>query len=176
MENRDVKVPSIIYKTLALPSEKGCWIIHYTGWGRKTESLPKIVHTVLLKGRITNALPLPVRQPYLSYRICRPFKEPGIDSKLAGRYDNPICRTGLPARLHRPAESVLRNRFPGSINVYKYGLKGQIGRRNRFLGIGSWLHKRFQIRTLVAHVQRFNNAYSWISFLHQLTQSFAFLK
>ncbi len=34
-------------------------------------------------------------------RICRPFKEP---------------------RLHRLAESIPRNRFLGSINVYKYGL------------------------------------------------------
>jgi hypothetical protein len=37
----------------------------------------------------------PVWQPYLSYR---------------------------PARLHRLAESIPRNRFPGSRNVYKYGL------------------------------------------------------
>jgi hypothetical protein len=37
-----------------------------------------------------------VRQPYLSYR---------------------------PARLHRLAESMPRNRFLGSINVYKYGLR-----------------------------------------------------
>ncbi len=39
---------------------------------------------------------VPVRQPYLSYR---------------------------PARLHRLAESIPRNRFLGSINVYKYGLR-----------------------------------------------------
>jgi hypothetical protein len=39
----------------------------------------------------------PVRQLYFSYR---------------------------PARLHRLATSIPRNRFPGSINVYKYGLRG----------------------------------------------------
>ncbi len=38
---------------------------------------------------------VPVRQPYLSYR---------------------------PARLHRLAESIPRNRFLGSLNVYKYEL------------------------------------------------------
>ncbi len=45
-------------------------------------------------------------------RICSPFRSPGIDSTLSYR----------PARLHRLAESIRRNRFPGSINVYKYGL------------------------------------------------------
>jgi hypothetical protein len=38
----------------------------------------------------------PIRQPYLLYR---------------------------PARLHRLAESIPRNRFLGSLNVYKYGLR-----------------------------------------------------
>ncbi len=81
------------------------------------------------------------------------FREPrnrfqGIDfaslCSLASRYDNPICRTGLPGyigwpwnlflhsanvsefgfRLHRLAESgslsIPWNRFLGSLNVYKY--------------------------------------------------------
>jgi hypothetical protein len=31
-----------------------------------------------------------------------------------------------PARLHRLAEFILRNRFLGSINVYKYGLSSHL--------------------------------------------------
>jgi hypothetical protein len=50
---------------------------------------------------------------------------PGIDSacecSLAGQYDDPICRTGLPA-LQRLAESIPWNLFLGSLNVYKFGL------------------------------------------------------
>jgi hypothetical protein len=44
-------------------------------------------------------------------RYCRPFKEPEID--LSYR----------PARLHSLAASIPRNRFLGSINDYKYGLR-----------------------------------------------------
>ncbi len=44
-------------------------------------------------------------------RICKPFKEPRIDSQSGGRYDNPIRRTGLP---------------------------GYIGWPNRFFGIDAW--------------------------------------
>ncbi len=57
----------------------------------------------------------------LRARICRPVKEP--------RNRFPACRAGKttllsyrPARLHRLAESIPRNRFLGSRNVYKYGL------------------------------------------------------
>jgi hypothetical protein len=49
------------------------------------------------------------------------LRSPGINSQQGG----PVRQLYLsfwPARLHRLAESVLRNRFPGSINVYKYGL------------------------------------------------------
>jgi hypothetical protein len=44
------------------------------------------------------------------------FKEPkeSIPS-LAGRYNNPICRTGLPGNIG------WRNRFLSCLNVYKYG-------------------------------------------------------
>jgi hypothetical protein len=65
-------------------------------------------------------------------RICRPFKEP--------RNRFPAWRTGTYrlARLHRLAESIPRNRFLGSINVYKYGLRLQrlveFIPWNRFLG------------------------------------------
>ncbi len=53
----------------------------------------------------------PVRQPYFSYR---------------------------PAMLHRLPESIHRNRFLGSINLYKYELWLYLCRRNRFLRIDSW--------------------------------------
>jgi hypothetical protein len=59
---------------------------------------------------------VPTRQsPYLY----KPFKEP---RNRAGRYDNPICRTGPPGyigwlRLQRLAESFLWNRFLGSLKV-----------------------------------------------------------
>jgi hypothetical protein len=53
------------------------------------------------------------------------LRRPGIDSaslcSMAAWYGNPICRTS-PPRLHRLAEPMPRNRFEGSINVYKYGL------------------------------------------------------
>ncbi len=55
-------------------------------------------------------------------RICRSFKET--------RYRFSARRAGTkpylsywPARLHRLANSIPRNRFLGSINVYKYGLR-----------------------------------------------------
>ncbi len=54
-------------------------------------------------------------------RICRSFKEI--------RYRFSAWRAGTkpylsywPAKLHRLAKSIPRNRFPGSINIYKYGL------------------------------------------------------
>jgi hypothetical protein len=52
-------------------------------------------------------------------RICKPFKEPGIDSSLAGWFDNPTCCTGSPGYIGW-------NRFLGSLNVYKY-VSGYIG-------------------------------------------------
>jgi hypothetical protein len=49
------------------------------------------------------------------------LRSPGIDSLPGGPIRHPYlsCR---PARLHRHAESNPRNRFLGSLNVYKYGL------------------------------------------------------
>ncbi len=62
----------------------------------KVASFPEPVFVDLLRSPGIDFQPGgPVRQPYLSYRL---------------------------ARLHRLAESIPRNRFLGSINVYKYGL------------------------------------------------------
>jgi hypothetical protein len=46
-------------------------------------------------------------------RICKPFKEPRIDSQPGGRVRQPYLLYLL-ARLHRLAESIPRNRFLGS--------------------------------------------------------------
>ncbi len=70
-------------------------------------------------------------------RICKPFKEPGIDSQPGGPVRQPYLLYRL-ARLHRLAESTPRNRFPGSLNVYKYRLRlhwlAEFVPWNRFLG------------------------------------------
>jgi hypothetical protein len=66
------------------------------------------------------------------------LRSPGIDSQHGG----PVRQHHLSyrhARLHRLAESVHRNRFLGSINVYKYGLRLHrlaelVVPWNRFLG------------------------------------------
>jgi hypothetical protein len=50
------------------------------------------------------------------------LKSHGIDSQPAGRYDNPICRTGLPGYIGWQ-NRFLGIDFMGSINVYKYGLR-----------------------------------------------------
>jgi hypothetical protein len=51
------------------------------------------------------------------------LRRPGIDSQLAGRYDNSNWRTSYqPARLRGLAESIPWNRCLGSLNVYKFGL------------------------------------------------------
>ncbi len=56
-------------------------------------------------------------------RYCKLFKKPqeSILSLAGGRYDNPIWRTCLPGFI-RLAKSIPWNRFPGSLNVYKYFL------------------------------------------------------
>ncbi len=67
----------------------------------------------------------PVRTSSFSrVRICKRLRSPGIDSKesiptaygVAGWYDNHICRPGPPGLIG------WRNRFLGSLNVYKFGL------------------------------------------------------
>jgi hypothetical protein len=49
------------------------------------------------------------------------FRSPGIDSQPGGPIRQPYL-SYWPARLHRLAESIPRNWFLGSLNVYKYGL------------------------------------------------------
>ena len=70
-------------------------------------------------------------------RICKPFKEPGIDSQPGGPVQQPYLLYRL-ARLHRLAESIHQNRFLGSLNVYKYGLRlhwlAELVPWNQFLG------------------------------------------
>jgi hypothetical protein len=50
------------------------------------------------------------------------LRRPGIDSQPGGPVRQPYF-SSLLARLHRLAKSIPRNRFLGSINVYKYGLR-----------------------------------------------------
>jgi hypothetical protein len=79
----------------------------------------------------------------------------------AGRYDNPLplrCLAPIaslkfqlyssyrPARLHRLAKSIPRNRFLASINIYKYGLSlcsWRAGTSKRVVLALSMFHKRF---------------------------------
>ncbi len=49
------------------------------------------------------------------------FRSPGIDSQPGGPVRKPYL-SYWPARLQRLAKSIPRNRFLGSVNVYKYGL------------------------------------------------------
>ncbi len=69
--------------------------------------------------------------------ICKPFKEPGIDSQPGGPEQQPYLLYRL-ARLHRLTELIPRNQFLGSFNVYKYGLRlhwlAELVPWNRFLG------------------------------------------
>ncbi len=69
-------------------------------------------------------------------RICKPLKEPRIDSQPGGPVRQPYLLYRL-ARLHRLAESIPRNRLLGSLNVYKYGLRlhwlAELVPWNRFL-------------------------------------------
>jgi len=55
-------------------------------------------------------------------RICRPFKEPRNRSQPGRPVGQPYL-SYRSARLHRLAESIPRNRFLGSIPVYKPGLR-----------------------------------------------------
>ena len=88
--------------------------------------------------------------PLCRARICKRLRSPGIDSKesippacAAWRaepvFADLLSRPGIdfqprqpyfsyrPVRLHRLAKSIPRNRFLGSINVYKYGLSSPDG-------------------------------------------------
>jgi hypothetical protein len=93
--------------------------------GTTTNTEPVFVNLLRSPG-IDSQTGGPVRQPYFRNdparaRICRSFKET--------RYRFSAWRAGTkpylsywPARLHRLAKSIPRNRFLGSINIYKYGL------------------------------------------------------
>ncbi len=50
-----------------------------------------------------------------------PLRRPGINFQPGGPVRHPYF-SYRPVRLHRLAKSIPRNRFLGSINVYKYGL------------------------------------------------------
>ncbi len=69
--------------------------------------------------------------------ICKPFKEPRIDSQPGGLVRQPYLLYRL-GRFHRLAESIHRNQFLGSLNVYKYGLRlhwlEELVPWNQFLG------------------------------------------
>jgi hypothetical protein len=64
------------------------------------------------------------------------LKSPGIDFR-PGRPVGQPCLSYRPARLHRLAEWINRNRFLGPINVYKYGLRN---RQATWAGGIDWLH------------------------------------
>jgi hypothetical protein len=49
------------------------------------------------------------------------LRSPGINSEAGGLVRRPYL-SYRPAGLQRLAESIPRNRFLGSVNVYKYGL------------------------------------------------------
>jgi hypothetical protein len=49
------------------------------------------------------------------------LRSPGIDSQPGGPVRQPYLLY-WPAKLHGPAKSISRNRFPGSLKVYEYGL------------------------------------------------------
>jgi hypothetical protein len=65
---------------------------------------------------------------YINYQIrlrdgiCKSFMEPRNRSQPGGPVQQPYL-SYRPARLHGLAKSIPRNRFLGSINVYKYGLR-----------------------------------------------------
>ena len=72
------------------------------------------------------APPLALTHPYLKPEpvFVDPLRSPEIDSQPGG----PVRQTFLlyrPARQHRLAASIPRNRFLGFINIYKYGLRTQ---------------------------------------------------
>ncbi len=50
------------------------------------------------------------------------LRRPGIDFQPGGTVRQPYF-SYRPVRLHRLAKSIPRNRFLGSINIYKYGLR-----------------------------------------------------
>jgi hypothetical protein len=77
------------------------------------ESIPELHKRLKIRAQPTTDRQIP--EPVFVNLL----RSPGIDSQpgMAGRYNNnPICRTGPPGYI------AWRNRFLGSLNVYKYGL------------------------------------------------------
>jgi hypothetical protein len=94
-------------------------------------------------------------------RICKPFKEPGIDSQPGGPVWQPYLVYRL-ARLHRLAEWITQNRFLGSLNVYKYRLRlhwlAELVPGNQFLGSITW---RMKMNFEAGRFFHFDLAYFW---------------
>jgi hypothetical protein len=78
------------------------------------------------------------------------FRSPGIDFQPGGPVRKPYL-SYLPAQLSRLAKSIPRNRFLGSINVYKYGLwragtPNRVAVQARQVGIDSWAQEIYKYR------------------------------
>ncbi len=96
------------------------WVYRHVQWTGRTGG------TVLYSVLVCRTVQCPVvGVPRLVYRPAPVFvdllRSPGIDFQPGGPVRQPYL-SYRPTRLHRLAESISRNLFLGSINVYKYGL------------------------------------------------------
>jgi hypothetical protein len=57
----------------------------------------------------------------------------------------------LPARIHRLAESIPRNRFLGSLNVYKFGLRKREKRLTGYMYFERKEEKKWQKGAVIAN-------------------------
>ncbi len=110
-------LPFLYYKT-ELEFLKSLWWLGtekatYNGGIDSLESIPGLLISLKIRA-LAPARPEPVFVDLLW--------SPGIDSQPGGPARQ-LYLSYRPSRLHRLAESVPRNRFLGSINVYKYGLR-----------------------------------------------------
>jgi hypothetical protein len=136
---RDPFLPGFAAKEWGEPEERVVRLLHHcdswvlpprmlpilTARGVTVAKKPELVFVDLLRSpRIDSQPGGSVRQPYLSYR---------------------------PDRLHRLAKSIHRNRFLGSINVFKYGLWARICKSLRCSEIDS--HPDGPIRATLFVVQ-----------------------
>ncbi len=82
-----------------------------------------------------------------------PLRRPEIDSQPGGPVRQP-CMLYRLARQHMLAASIPRNRFLGSINLYKYGLRAGICSRVKGWKIDSWnrLGNKYGIEVPMSHV------------------------
>ncbi len=79
------------------------------------------VKILLSQGRQPTPLKLPTASLSPEPVFVNLLRSPGIDSQPGGWVQQPYWSYPA-ARLYRQAESITRNRFLGSKNVYKYGL------------------------------------------------------